>query len=223
MASDSLLPPAPGGTRLIDRPNIPSSPTANRETDVRTALTRGLAEYVGQLTYDADGGRFLVFQKVFQTWAEPEDEADYPSAAVYANGPGDYDAARFTPSVSQANRVSLPDGRYLVSPCEYVLDIFLDVWATDPAQRLSLTAMLEDALSPVDWRYGLLLELPHYFNERASYELLTGGYADDAVAAQQRVRRSQMTIRARVSVSRLATFPQAQIRTPVKMDPVAGG
>jgi hypothetical protein len=168
-----------------------------------------------QLEFDADGGRHFVFQRVFSQWAEPEDEARYPSAAVYADTPGTYDASRLTPGI--IDRLQLPDGRFLLSGMEYVLDLVVDTWETGPEGRQSISAMLEDAFVPVDFRYGPLLELPHYFNERATYELMSSAYVDDETAAQQRVRRARFTVRGRIAVKHLVTLPEGKpkVRTSV--------
>ncbi len=50
------------------------------------------------------------------------------------------------------------------------LDLTLDVYTSDPVERSVLTAGLEDAMNPVDWRYGFFLDLPYYFGARASYD-----------------------------------------------------
>jgi hypothetical protein len=120
-----------------------------------------------------------------------------------------------TPGI--VDRLQLPDGRFLISGMEYVLDLMVDTWETDQEGRQAISAMLEDAFVPVDFRYGPLLELPHYFNERATYELMSSTYVDDEAAAQQRVRRARFTVRGRVAVKHLVTLPEAKpkVRTSV--------
>ena len=51
-----FAPPAVG-TRLVSDAEDLRSFTANQETDARTALTRGLAEYISTLTWADAGGR----------------------------------------------------------------------------------------------------------------------------------------------------------------------
>jgi hypothetical protein len=197
-------------TRLVTDPKDREVLTGRRDVDARTALARGLAEYMSQLSFDAAGGRLIRFQKVLETWAEPEEETVYPRAAVYAEALGAYDASRLTPGNS--GRVQLPDGRFVLTGAEYVLDLKLDVWANDSVQRQNLVSMIEDAFVPVDFRYGPLLELPYYHGMRAAYELMEGGYIDAEDAALQRVKRAQFSVRSRVQLARLATFPEAKPR-----------
>jgi hypothetical protein len=102
-----------------------------------------------------------------------------------------------------------------------MLDMVLDIWATDPLMRQNLVAMMEEALNPVDWRYGMLLELPFYFNERGTYEMIRMAYIDSEDVAQQRVRRARVTVRGRVSVTRLAKAPPANFRS--RLGPVIRG
>jgi len=208
-------PPPPGGSYLITRAQEPTQFTANQETDARTALTRALAEYLSQLSYDDEGGRVLRFERVFQTWAEPEDEGVYPSAYVGASGDGSYEDARLSPSVPSDQRLNLPDGRYIVSGSDLAIDLVIEVRCTDPEARVALSAMLERDLNPVDWRYGFMLVMPHYFNQRGCFELMSSGYQDSETTAQQRLRVATFSIKARVPVTRLRAYPKAQLRTKV--------
>jgi hypothetical protein len=58
----------------------------------------------------------------------------------------------------------------------------------DSVERMALTAMLEDAFEPVDWMTGFRLELPHYFNTRATFEKTGMDYVDGPVQAHRRIR-----------------------------------
>lgn len=204
---------APGGTRLILDPRDQQAKyTANRETDARTALTRGLREYLEQLSLDVVGGQTLRFERVHQTWGEPEDVSVYPSAVVYAFGAGTYTEVRLSPSANSNDRIPPPDGRAVVSGSDLVQDLVVEIWANSPEERMGLVAMLEDAMVPVDWRFGPLLELPHYHGERGSYEKISMSYDDNADDAQRRRRRAVFTIRGRVPVLRLMEFPESRAR-----------
>lgn len=201
--------------RLITDANYKQTRTTIRETDARTALTRGLAQYLRTMEYNDPYGRQLRFNQVFETWAEPEDEALYPSAAIYSAEDAMYDMSKFTPAVNHKERIALPDGRYLVTMSEMVLPITLDVWANDPTGRMDLVGLMEDVLSPVDWRYGVLLELPHYFNERGTYELMSSKYIDDEDSAKRRIRRATFVLKGRVPVVRLAAYPAIHIQKKI--------
>jgi hypothetical protein len=185
--------------------------TAICETDSRTALTRGLAEYIAQLVREQDDGRELRFQRVFYNWADTEDVAEYPSAIAYTKAPGTYEVTgSATPSPTQ--RLADPDGRYVISPMEYSAMITLDVYATDNEERTGLVAMLENAVNPYVGRgvFGFTLELPHYFNARATFEPSKMGYVDSEVAAIQRERVAMIDFVARVPVISLVSFPDAK-------------
>ncbi len=206
-------PPPNGPTRLITAPNIKHRFNAIQETDARTALSRGLKEYVEQLQFELLG-RTEHFISVYETWAAPEDDANYPSASINSTTKGKYDASKFQVQMPQAsNIIAMSNGLYPVSPCEYTLDMMLTVWAEDSVQREALCAMLEKELNPLDWRYGLLLELPFYFNQRATYEVMDSGYADNEDDVQRRRRKAEFTIRGCVPVTRVEQLPQAKIRT----------
>lgn len=157
-----------------------------------------------------------MFQRVFHVWAEPEEVAEYPSAVVLAATPGTYDASRFVPQHPRADmRIPPPDGRWLIATSELLVDLTVEVWATDPLERMALVSGLEDALCPHDYQYGLRLELPHYHGLRGTYEPTTVDYLDSETDAIRRYRRAAVTVRAQVSVVRLATYPGAIPRAKV--------
>lgn len=197
-----LMDSPPGGTRLItdqgDQPKV----TLVHQTDVRTALARGLAEYLKTVQTQMEG-RSLRFKDVFFTWAEPEDPGQYPSAIVWANDPGDYDSERFTPGLGSADKVPGTPDHYLMQPCEFVQLLYVEVWATGRQERMALTAMLEDAFFPVSWMYGFRLDLPHYYGMRGVYEPLNMNYLDNAEDARRRFRKVGISILARAPVVRV--------------------
>lgn len=219
---DVVSPPALGTTTVapVNRVRLITNPrydkprfTANQTTDVHTALTKGLADYLEPVQFDAHGGRPIGFRSAFNTWAEPEDEADYPAVIVYGPEPGKYDASKLNPDDSNlGERIALPDGRYLSSPAEYTQDLHVEVWCTDSEERKNAVIMTEAALTASTFMYGVRLELPHYFNQRATYELMSMGYLDDQDHAIQRVRIARFIVRACVPLTRLLTISPAQIR-----------
>lgn len=207
-ATGARAPGPPGKTRLI---KVPSGDkhidTGNQECDIRLALSRGLAEYLEQLIYRAQGGQRRVFATVHDEWAEPEENAQFPTAVVYPRQVGTYEGRALTPAVNPRQRLPPPDGRYLVIPSEFSVDLLVEVWANDPEQRTDLLIMLEQALNPVYWRSGFVLELPHYFNVRATYVVTTLEIPDSPDKALQRFRVAGVTVRAQGPVVVLYTFP----------------
>ncbi len=75
---------------------------------------------------------------------------------------------------------------------------------------MGLVAMLERDMCPVDFMYGLLIELPHYFNARALYEPLASMYEDSSEDAVRRYRKAVVTLRGSVPVMRVVDYPEAE-------------
>lgn len=196
-----------------------------RTTDARTALARGLSEYLSQLRIVWEGGRQLQFQKVEVCWAEPERPAKFPSAVLAASQDASYEGS---PGLGAPELVMQADGtkRYLRQVAELRQEFRLQVWATDPVERMGLTALLEDALNPAEFMTGLRLELPYYFGTRATYEALSLGYDDNSSDAQKRNRRSIITIAANIPVYRPVgelqmMKPKAVVLVSDQLDPHA--
>lgn len=185
-------------------------PSLVRETDTRTALTRGLSEYLGQLVFNAQGGRQLRFDKVLNTWAEPEDNAHYPRAAVYSDDMGVYDASSFTPQPPNARNQIPGTNKYLVKSSEFTLEIKVEIWANDPPARRELVAGMESAFNPVDWMYGFVLGLPFYYGERAVYELKALRYMDTEEDAMRRYRKAAFILSSQVSQVNVFEYPAAK-------------
>lgn len=182
-----------------------------RETDCRSALVRGMREYLEQLGADwAPTRRFLRFERVVENWAESELPATYPAAAVAASGDGSYDReARLSPTA-----VRTASGATLFLVGEFTTSVTVDVWSFDKRERAGLVALLEDAFAPVDWMAGFRLELPHYHGVRTTWELQGSRYMDvDGADPQQRVWRAQLTLDAKVPQVRLTPArPDMRIR-----------
>ncbi len=176
--------------------------TSVRDTDTHTAMARGLAEYLGQQTIEV-GGRKLQLT-TYTTWAEPENQVTYPAAAIGAEA-GIYDRS-FTPTVVE----TLDKDARLVVTSEFSQNMLVDVWATDPKERSYLTAMVEEALNPVEWMYGFRLILPFYHGATAVYEMLSSQYLDSSDDALAKYRRSQFTVRGTITAYRVLSFPAAR-------------
>lgn len=188
--------------------------TSTRQTDARTALKRGLAEYIRSLSLVALGGRSVQFERVFDVWPDHEDKAVYPSAVVYSSGDGIYDASSFTPTVS--SRCLTNDGFFLTKYAEYAVDLRVEYWSNDPEERIALTMMLEDAFNPVDWMGGAKIELPHYHNQFAIYELKTNNFPDSEGDVLARTRKAYFTVSGQVSAVRCVNLTRlTEVRSQV--------
>lgn len=208
-APQTYIPPQ-GRTRLLTTPSVPTRFTGNVEVDARTALTRGLAEYIEQLSFNMQGGRALRFKRTFDAYSEPEQLVAYPSCVVMTTGAAQYEARSFTPTMNFDCRLPAPDGRYLVVSADYTQDITVQLWANDPPERQGLVQMLELALNPVMYRYGFVLELPFYFNQRAVYELKDMSYEDSEEDSVRRYRKASFTLKGTVPLTRLVSAPDAK-------------
>lgn len=215
---DPILPPALAATELIRSGDDPLVFTDVRETDARTAITRGLKEYLQTLkiTYN---GRESRFKKVLESWADPEDNAEWPSAIAYAPDTGTYDGDSFSTQV-----VSIADANggkvVLRLLCELVQTVTVEVISTDPVERMALAAMLEDAFSPVDFMAGFRLRLPHYFGAFATYLPKSISYQDSSDDAQHRTRRVIVSLEATVAVIRfVGLVPKLQPRFKLEVGP----
>ena len=208
----ALLPPA-GKTRLVVSQETPTSWTVNHETDCRSALVRGLKEYLESMSTVTPGGRKIQFKKVVETWAEPEDPSEYPSAVVSPEGTGEYDASSFTPVLQVKDRLPAPDDtRSLLKLSEFTTNLILEVWTSDPRERQAFSAMLEDALNPVDFMHGFRLDLPFYYGQRAEYSLISSVYVDGEEDAIRRHRKLRFTLTGQISQVRVVGYPAAQPR-----------
>jgi hypothetical protein len=199
----SPLPP-PGGTTLVssDRFQLQLPFSLNRETDLRTALTRGLKEYLEQLSIDWIDGRQERFSKVSETWAESETNITYPSAAVYSEEELEHLGTDDAPMTPTTETDPLTNTQY-IKPDEVRLVMTVLVWAQDPVQRMVLCAMLEDAFAPVEWMRGFRLDLPHYHNQRGEYSLVASRYLDNETDDQRRYRKAEFVVEGRVPQIRI--------------------
>lgn len=195
-------------TRLITNPRDKRVPTNSRETDATTALTRGVAEYVAQQSIAAAGGRALRFVSSFDTWAQPEDGACYPAFVAYTHDvDGGYSDANMSPHTVNHR---YPNGTYEVGGSELVIEMKCEVWATDPEERMALVLMLEEAFAPVEWMEGFRLELPHYFNQRASFLPGKVTYLGDAADAMDGYWKARIMLASSVPRTRVLPFAEGK-------------
>ena len=199
---------------LITRARYSVPLSGNRETDKLTALCRGLREYLESLRFtDPVGGREFAFDHVVETWAPPETPAAMPAAAVYTTEKGVITPAKMAPTFPDENK--LPDGRYLLDMGEFSLDLNVEVWSKDAAQRRAFAMALDDAFCPVAWAYGFRLVLPHYFNAIATYTPLGTAFADSETEAAR--GHKVMTIGLAASVRFMRVIAPLPMTTQVQL------
>jgi len=177
-------------------------------------MARGLSDYLGQQSVEIGGRRLQL--KAYTTWAEPEDAVKYPAVAIAAES-GIYDRS-FTPTYED----TIEGDVRLMAFSEFQQNLIVDLWATDPRERSYLCAMIEEALNPVDWMYGMRLLLPFYHNTVASYELLSSQYFDSTDDAMAKYRRAQFTVRANMTTYRLLRLSGAVPRFELDVNDATG-
>ena len=204
--------PVQGKTLLLTEPAYAEAYSANRETDARTAVLRGLREYIDGLSYNAPGGTRMRFIQVGDAFPEVEQTAKYPAAYIYTDEPGVYDGAAFTPQL-----YTLPDGRTLQMSAEFTQNITIDLWCTNAPERMGLLAMLEDAFDPVEWMSGFRLRLPHYFNAVATFLKTTVTAVDSTENANRRWRLASLNLMATMpQIRMIGVLPGLDIRLQVE-------
>ena len=199
------------GTRQVWTPKL--------LTDARTALIRGLKEYVEELSLIVPNRHEVAFRSVSEGVAEPEKMSAYPNAAVYGYGPGNYawEDGELAPLVVDSPD-SMPENVGLLLPGEYTMDLAVEVWATDPYERTVLTAMLERAFSPVEWMSGFRLVLPHYAGAHATFGMKSSDYTDDEPNVSRRYRRALVLLEGRVPVVRFKKFDRLDPRAVTEVE-----
>lgn len=194
-------------TKLIVSPDTRQVLRPTKLTDARTALLRGIKEYVEELTIAVQNRHDVAFRQVIEGVAEPEQVSKYPAAAVYGYGPGNYawEEGTLLP-LQHENEDSLPQDTMALLPGEFTLELAVEVWATDPHERVAMVSMLEDAFSPVEWMSGFRLVLPHYASVHAEFGMKSSDYTDDEPNVARRYRRALVLLEGRVPVVRFKKF-----------------
>lgn len=191
---------------LVTDPRTAAQWTIFRETDARTGMARGLADYLSLMVSELLG-RQIRFKKSLETWSEPEDLSDLPVAAVVDPDPGTYEESALAPTVAGPKPgmeiVSPHPTAYLVAATELSIDFQVEVLCSSPEERMAIAAMLEDAFMPFDWMFGFRLALPFYHGAHATFTPVAVHYTDNEVDAQQRMRRLIMRVNGRVPVLRV--------------------
>jgi len=209
-----------GLTTLVDDPDAVVVRTTSRDTDAVMALRRGLAEYLSQVSVNV-AGEDVRFVKVYETWAEVTDQAEYPAAVVLIDGDAEYDEFNFTPTIDPNDKI--PSGEYLVKYSEVTVKLLVEAHCTTPGSRTGVAMLLEDAMNPVDWMHGFRLDLPHYYGQRGTYQVLMADFHEDAEEARQEFRPMVLSVDARISQVRVRRLPLLSAKLDITTtEPSAG-
>lgn len=154
-------------TRLIEKRDDRQVLYGIRECSAIRAPVVALADYIKSLSFEQSGGQHVRFIDVQPFKSDPEEGAAYPSACVFPEGEAEYEEEPFG-NLSD-NESILDDGTVLLLSAELTQTLSVHVWTNEEAQRDQLLMMLEDGLTPVEWMPGFILEMPHYYNARATF------------------------------------------------------
>ena len=205
--------PDPGDSILVTEPTAEFKLTARHESDVHTAIIRGLAGYLASLT-SAVNGRVIAFSHIETDWAD-HDVRGYPppTACVHSEADGKYDDD-IGMTIGRPEVVDDRDAQRVLAihtTSWYELDsLTVDVWCSDKVQRAGVRRMLEDAFSPVHWMAGFRLVLPRYHNAQVSFYCDKGKFMDSPESATAGIWPLTMNLSASAPVCRLFEYPRVR-------------
>jgi len=203
-------------TLVLER-GTPVRATPNRECSASRAPCRALAEYIETLTIPTPGGAHTKFVVVRDLKAEPEDLAEYPGACVFHEGEPQYGTEEGGLQPIYDPTGDLQDGTQLFLVGELKVDLQVHVWTNEIEHREGVLMMLEDAMNPVEWMSGFFLEMPHYHNLRASFQLMSMAYEDVDSDTQRRYRKCTLRVQAICPYARIFGLPRLRPRGDVEV------
>ncbi len=188
--------------------------TSVRETSAARAPIRALSEYLKTVRFSEPVSGSDRFQVVQDGKSDPEDLADYPSVAVYAEGPVRYGAE--DGNLEPVSTVDVDDkAALLVGDIQTTL--LVHVWTNEDEHREIVMQALEDAFSPNEWMSGFQLEMPHYHNGRATYQITELVFEDSPDDVSRRYRKLVVQLQVRSPYVRLFSIPKILPRNRVEV------
>lgn len=226
-----------GLSRLIEHARDVEKPLTNRcEADLETAVRRGLAEYLQQLSIETPSGRTLAFTKVYDTFGDLDEKAVPPVAGVQGAGDdGMYEPKGMSNIITRSNELEMvvnPSGKYArggwkfygARPAEYRKSLQIEMVSQDKPSRMWLCKMLEDDFNPEglpgsDPQAGFELELPHYHGVRAVYAAeMKMRYEEAGVAARQGRWKAWCTVSVSCPQIRVVARPVVKPRVGIAVN-----
>lgn len=185
-----------------------------RVTSASRAPVRALAEYLETIRFPEPTGGSDKFLVVKDGKADVEDIADYPAAVVYAEGPVRYGLE--DGALEPVDMLDIEGARALMVG-EISMTVLVHVWTNEDEHREIVLQALEDAFSPVEWMSGFQLEMPHYYNCRAQYQLSEMVFEDSPDDVQRRYRKLSAQLTVRSPYVRLFSIPKLEPRNRVEV------
>lgn len=199
--------------------------------DGRTAAMRILKLYFSELVFYRAGGKDeagdqkdpipfkIPFRDIHVEWPDDEEDLHLPALAFLAQSPGDYDSIGLTNVVEEQTKDVYSPGTVLIWMSEYQEKFAIDIWAETKAQRRSIIAGLEQALSPLQQMAGIRFRMPDYYEQLACFALQTREIIDDELSTLVR-RKARLIVDLRFNVVALVNVETMNPVTTLDVDVV---
>jgi hypothetical protein len=179
--------------------------------DVRDACALALKRLLLSIDRTIEG-EHIQFAQVFDEWPTSDDKFDCPAACVLPPPEWRYDDTGGTPKLMEQTIEPLPiptpaDGAIvppafgLFKTAEMLDEFGIILRTTTTAKRSMLKLAVEEAfqtanvtMDPNGQRYGLLLDLPEYYDLKARASLLRGQNSDSDDAAMRNQREATFVV-----------------------------
>ena len=177
--------------------------------DARDALAMALRRHVEALTFA--GSQAQKFAEVFEEWPSFIDSEVVPAACVL---PGEfrYADAHMTPRLLEETwePKGMP-GWALQKTAELMCEFQLVIRTNLPAERPILMRAIEESFQlGTDQRYGILVDLPEYYQIKGRFSLQGGSVIDNEDTAMREKRDAAFTVSASApKVQVVAVWPMA--------------
>lgn len=215
-----LLQGTPFGETFPARPNPPPL-----SVDGRTAVLRVLKRYIAALVFYLPGGRNdagvalparpirIPPEDIHIEWPDNEASMRFPSIVFLSTAPAEYDAIGLTAYLEEKTRDVHGLGTVLQWQSEYVENLAVEIWASKKAERRSILAGLETALTPTEQMYGLRFKVPDYYGELVCFTVQSRELFDETDAVRNR-RRARLVVQVRFNIVALVNY--AELTTVAK-------
>jgi hypothetical protein len=171
--------------------------------DVRDACALALSRVILAIDKVIDG-EHVKFNHVFDEWPADSEQFDPPAACVLAPPSWDYSESSYVPHLLEDTVIQIgptPPAYGLYKTAEMLDKFTLAIRATTTIQRSLLKLVVEEAFQlpnvmqdPQGQRYGLLLDLPEYWDLKARASLLGGSNSDSDDAAMRNQREATFVV-----------------------------
>ncbi len=177
-----------------------------RTTDLETSMALAIARLVGGTLFPGPGGiGTIAFVRVYEEWADFNQDAVTPAAAVLPEGELMYGPSHMTPALLEDTwepRGESGFGLYELS--EASRSFQLTARAASASERDALKAGIEELfvlrpdvlMKPQGQRYGLISTMPEYYGLPVRLSLGSSHKGDDPDSVQKNIWEALFTVRA---------------------------